>query len=237
MIILVILVILVLIIIIYLVYNRSRSRKITIIYINLDKSLDRKKHMINQASKHDLKITRFPAVYGKTVSKDIISKIPVENLNLLAYYTQPGHLGCYLSHCNLYKYIVKNKIANSLILEDDIVFVDNFKTKLKNTTKQLPKDWDILLLGKSFLNNRLNTEYSKDLLVVKDDFYGTYGYLINYNTAKKLIKDLCNYSYMVRSIDEKLWELFSKNYKIYATREDLITPSTDSKITETNIKI
>jgi GR25 family glycosyltransferase involved in LPS biosynthesis len=56
-----------------------------------------------------------------------------------------GQLGCTMSHINLYKHIIDNKIQKTLILEDDALPCNNLNN-IDNYMKQLPNDWGMLYL-------------------------------------------------------------------------------------------
>lgn len=70
-----------------------------------------------------------------------------------------GAVGCFLSHIEILKYIVKKKIPYSLILEDDsqpkIVNIKNYFEYIMN---KIPEDCDVLFLN--YLSIQYNTENS-----------------------------------------------------------------------------
>ena len=105
-----------------------------IVYINLDKSTERKTGMERKLSQFfkpaDFK--RFPAIQGDHRDAKI----------------SPNALGCFLSHLE----VIKSSSPNhpTLILEDDVLLCKNFNTYLKNLIKGLHKispEWDILFLA------------------------------------------------------------------------------------------
>lgn len=99
-----------------------------------------------------------------------------------------GEIGCYLSHHNLLKHILKNKHAAkyTLILEDDCVLVDNVFQKLQEKIEKT--NFDILYLG---LNNT-----NKGRCIIDDiysinkqkDVLGTHAYVINNTQINKIYK-------------------------------------------------
>ena len=113
--------------------------------------------------------------------------------------------GIALSHINVWKHIVDNKIQTTLILEDDVYFNFDFLKKILETFHQLPQDFDMLYLS-YFTNDRelhdiyfkipedfpnfQYEEYSKDLLSVKMGLWWLSGYVLSYEGAKKLLKKL-----------------------------------------------
>jgi GR25 family glycosyltransferase involved in LPS biosynthesis len=58
----------------------------------------------------------------------------------------PGEYGHWLSTLNVLDYIVKNKISNLLVLEDDARLKINAQEKIINAFNDLPKNWDFLSL-------------------------------------------------------------------------------------------
>ena len=108
-----------------------------------------------------------------------------------------GSLGCCFSHIKLYNQIVKDNIPNMVIIEDDAVLDPDFFDKFGKLVSDLPEDWDMVFLG-------ISCAYSHDerckkndgIIKVKDNLYninyiyGTYGYLINNNAAKKILENI-----------------------------------------------
>lgn len=86
-----------------------------------------------------------------------------------------GECGAWMAHKKLWKYIVDNKIQYSFILEDGIIFDEYKFDNLKIEESSLIKDI-------TFLNNEF---YINNNIL---DGFGLNGYIINYKTAKKLLK-------------------------------------------------
>lgn len=99
-----------------------------------------------------------------------------------------GEVGCCLSHLKVWKKIVDNNIKRTLVLEDDPIKIkNNINTILKKIMKNIPKNWDIILI--SFWLHKGDNGYkiNKDFYKVKD-FALTPCYLISLNGANKLLK-------------------------------------------------
>jgi GR25 family glycosyltransferase involved in LPS biosynthesis len=131
---------------------------------------------------------RFPATNGKTLKKKDINKyFQSPNYNVLT-----GNIGTLLSHTNLWKKIQNEEHENILILEDDIIFVNDFNTKLEKIYKDVPENWDILYIG----SNRLKgTEISPGILKpqqinLRGYNAGMYGYMIKKSSIDKLLNIL-----------------------------------------------
>jgi GR25 family glycosyltransferase involved in LPS biosynthesis len=98
-----------------------------------------------------------------------------------------GAIGCYLSHFNLWKEIIKNNINNAIIFEDD---VDVSNIEYNNIIKRLnllPNDWDIyLLINPDYSYEKIKVENKRNLYKVKR-FFLLHAYIININACKKII--------------------------------------------------
>ena len=56
-------------------------------------------------------------------------------------------MGNQLSHFNIYKDMIRNNYDKILILQDDVIFCDEFNKHLNNICMSLPKDCDVLNIG------------------------------------------------------------------------------------------
>jgi len=169
--------------------------------VNLKKEKQKKINMqliLNEAA---IKFNFFNAIDGSTLSDEEIKKINTNRKKLKGSpfnrdLTQ-GEIGCLLSHYEIYKKINENDIY--LILEDDINIDDKLQDFLQRTSF-LPKNWDVILVGHHVLRSRpariaLRNRYRLSNYTLGKPVelaFGTYGYLINYQGAQKLIKALNN---------------------------------------------
>ena len=170
--------------------NNNILEKIDKIYfINLDKSKDRLDMMLEYGKNLNLKLKRFPAVYGKDLNTDkLIEKGILDKNNKL----NKGEIGCFLSHINIWKEAIKKNYEHILILEDDIIFTDNFKNNFNKYYNQVPNDWDIIHLGGSRIKGKLiNKNIIKPIFNEKPNYetnnMGTYAMLLSRKGIKKLL--------------------------------------------------
>ena len=175
-----------------------------IYYINLDRSLDRRQNIEKMCREHEIKATRVSAVDGKKLDLDdpkyekALQKIKwwflIENRKNV------GHFGCYLSHMKIYEMFLQTDKEYCLIFEDDAEFITPYlKREIVHNMNNLPRDWDILLLGyevnggpngyKEVREGNRDTKLKNGLLNLKY-FTGLQGYIINRKCAKKLIENL-----------------------------------------------
>ena len=173
-------------------------------YINLDRSPGRRKSMEQMSKEQGINPERFPAIDGKLLDLDdpkyekALKKIKwwflVDNKKNV------GHFGCYLSHMAVFEKFLKTDKEYCFILEDDAeILVRDIKYEIAKNMKNLPRGWDILLLGyevnggpdgiKMVRNGNKNTKL-KDGLLNLNYFTGLQGYVINRKSAQKLIENL-----------------------------------------------
>ena len=125
-----------------------------------------------------------------------------------------------LKHYSAIKNILINNIDYALIIEDDIIFCDNFLDKLNNILKKIPDDWDL------YYPNIYNKEYINNNYIMKRTHpatQGAYSYLINKKCCQQIINEIEN-NKIVNPIDfEYNWIFYKLNLNIYFENNQLIT--------------
>jgi len=189
--------------------------------INLKRREDRKIIMIEKLAEEKIDNYEIIEAYdGKDI--EIIKKF-----NLIKKYSKiinSGHYACLLSHIKVIKKAKKNNYNNIMILEDDVIFNNNFLEEIKKI--KLPQ-YDLIYLGglikekKVFLNG-----WGKRLKVM-----GAYGYIINKNMYDKILVKLQEFIYCVDIAYYKLKDGFN----IYILN-DLIKTNLDSSDTSKKTK-
>lgn len=176
-------------------------RNMEIYYINLDRSEDRKKNIEKICYDHDINPIRFPAIDGKLLDlNDKKYEKALQNIKwwfVIENYKNVGHFGCYLSHMSIYHQFLKSTKEYCFILEDDAEFITPYlKREIVHNMNNLPKNWDILLLGyeiddsHSLVQKGNQKTRLKNGLLNINYFTGLHGYIINRNCAHKLIDNL-----------------------------------------------
>ena len=108
--------------------------------INMDKDKERMNILDKKMKELGIKYQRITGVDGKKVYSKYKDKTEL----------RPGQLGCLLSHFNVLNDAIKNKYNNILVLEDDIMFHQNFHNEFKKKYKILMKEegnFDLIFLG------------------------------------------------------------------------------------------
>lgn len=117
-----------------------------------------------------------------------------------------GAVGCYLSHINVWKDIIKNNYKKTLIFEDDANCSNITYNTIIKRIKLLPDDWDIyLIINPAFCYKKIKVENKRNLYKVKR-FFLLHSYVININTCKKIIEN-GNIFPINQQIDHHLSEL------------------------------
>ena len=173
------------------------SDEFEIYLINMPKNIDRLKNFEQSYANSDMsfkKFNVFPAIIGKELNIiDYVSPKAYTQLlisektgtRMHHYDLTRGAVGCYLSHLSIYKKIIENNLNYGIILEDDAIIANDFYKRLLHGLNVVPKDWDIFLLGVICLKCDIGKEY-----INIERFWGTHGYIINNQSAKKLIEYL-----------------------------------------------
>ncbi len=107
-----------------------------VVYINLDNRVDRKQHVENQLSSyiHTDKIRRFNAIRH-----------------------EKGAIGCGLSQIAVLEMAIAENWDNVFIAEDDLTWTDQFIEGYAILEKLIEKDYDVIVLGGTFIKSYKNT--------------------------------------------------------------------------------
>ena len=142
-------------------------------------------------------INRFPGIYGATYNyqQEINEGIIYAQWDFGSWHKKapriidmdPGEIGCILSHRNVWKKIVNDKLGSTLILEDDAINTKkNFIDIITNLMNHVPKDWDIFLLG-FWLHRGDNGKKINQHIHSVGDFCLLHSYLVSQRGAQKLL--------------------------------------------------
>ncbi|HEY1601636.1 MAG TPA: glycosyltransferase family 25 protein [Pirellulales bacterium] len=67
----------------------------------------------------------------------------------------PGAWGCYRSHLSILEDCLNKRIESVLLLEDDAIFVPDFREKVEEFFSHLPDDWSFVYLGGEHLKQNV----------------------------------------------------------------------------------
>jgi GR25 family glycosyltransferase involved in LPS biosynthesis len=170
-------------------------------FVNLDHRGDRLKHMNDQLNKVGIRAVRQRGIpWNET---DYL------NPNYATMFNRtPGAIGCHLSQVA----IMKNALSincHAWVMEDDILFCDDFHERLKHmdTFLQGVEDWDVMWLGASFhspaywhrkgqsgMKPDCSAQLGKDVETTDDPrivrtygAYVTFAYIVNVKSIQKIL--------------------------------------------------
>jgi len=159
-------------------------------WINMDVSVDRRKHMEKQFDKYGIGNTRIIAVNGKNeeeVSK-YGQKYLSEKLIQRLKKNKPGERGCLLSHLKALEEFYSSGNELGLIMEDDVSFefLPKWKKSIKTILENVPIDFEILQLC-YILEKKVDlvNEYSE-----WNNYYSTAAYVIKRPSVEKLFQKI-----------------------------------------------
>jgi len=161
-------------------------RAIPVYWINLDRSVERRREVEDLMKKYNMEHHRFPAIDGKTLDADSLCVLPH------GYPHSMNELGCLLSHLELIKQCSERVCDNCdviMIAEDDVSFEyvspSNFPHELNKAVENAPSDWEILQL--SWIVHRESKIDRIQYQHWKSHIYGTACYLINRKGINKIM--------------------------------------------------
>nr|XP_055058827.1 procollagen galactosyltransferase 2 isoform X3 [Misgurnus anguillicaudatus] len=189
--------------------------------INLKHRADRKDRMLRSLEVLGIDVTITDAVDGKALN---LSQLKALGIEMLPGYKDPyservltkGEVGCFLSHFNIWKKVVELQQQQVLVLEDDVRFQPDFKSRLSiimEDVKQSGLEWDLIYVGRKRLQIKHPEHWVEGVhsKVSPDYSYWTLGYALSLQGAQKLL-DAKPLSKML-PVDEFLPVMFNKHPK------------------------
>lgn len=164
--------------------------KYPILYINLDRSDDRKVHMETQFAKYNIKnYQRVQAIDGKEIYNMKGQEIAdIKFINNYKIGTK-SELACTLSHLKAINYAYLNNYESVLILEDDcsLDLMEKWKDDLDKIVEKAPKDWEIIQLYIS--RNCIKGIEHKIIKRINNECYGSVSYLLNRKGMQTILEN------------------------------------------------
>ncbi|WP_414709285.1 glycosyltransferase family 25 protein [Rhizobium sp.] len=160
--------------------------------INLDRAEDRLAFMSEELSRAGLSFERVSAVDGRNIV------FPIPEFDAAAYrrchgrQANPSEVGCYLSHIECAKRFLASSEPHALILEDDLIFPEDFGDLLR-ASLNAAATWDILRLSTVNTGRKypfLDITQKRSLAVALTREKGSGAYIINRRAARWMVEKL-----------------------------------------------
>ncbi len=168
--------------------------------------------MTEQLTSMGLDYQVFNAVDGKARANELI-----KNVDKTAYERNmgapllPGKMGVYASHVSVWQEFLASDHNTALILEDDVVFHDDFKSAL-NTAMRIGSSWDLIrfncIRAKIPITQCTVDNYTVNAYI--GPFTGNAAYLIHRSTVEKILPNIWP---QTRALDHELNRFFVHNYR------------------------
>jgi glycosyl transferase family 25 len=170
--------------------SQLSKKKIKVFLITLKKEKLRSQFMFAQLKKLKLDYEIFYATKGEKLSKVVLKKynekITFKNINRCMSLDE---ISCCVSHIEIYKKVIKQRIPYALILEDDVILKKDLIGAL-NSIKNFPKNWKLINFCSDTKQKKIIKFFNKYYLTYFVNGHNRTGaYLINYNSAKTLLKN------------------------------------------------
>ena len=166
--------------------------------INLSYSVERKKSMVEQFEKYNIKNYIFIEATDKNTLKfdELFEKkmwgCPQNCVQDCTCRNSlgDGNIALSISHYRIYCDIIENGYNRCLILEDDCIFLDEMYN-FNDIENYIPEDWELLYLGNSkFISSNTTTDIGNSYFLKCFGVPCTHMYAITNNTAKLLAKNI-----------------------------------------------
>ncbi|KAA1242919.1 glycosyltransferase family 25 protein [Aquimarina sp. RZ0] len=219
--------------------------KIKTYIVNLNRRGDRKKELITKIPR--ILDYQFISDLGLDCDGNLLTENDFDTINCFdwqlhesnnGYYNRPlklGEVGCSLSHLNTWKEAVKQDVPYVMVLEDDVIFRDDFSEQINKALKFLqtnyPK-WDLLYLGRIPLEK--DKKIINEQIVAPGYSYGAYAYIVSKKGIEKLLKSNLESNIIPSDeflpamyIDhprEDIQKIFKKSLQAYALHESIVFP-------------
>lgn len=117
--------------------------KLTNFYINLDRSVSRNQHMIEQFASFKIPVTRISAIDGQALETSDTRRMNPEKENYRKL--TKGEIACFMSHRKAWQALLDCESTHGIIFEDDIKLSKSAKTLLSDLSS-LSEDVGLLKL-------------------------------------------------------------------------------------------
>jgi len=106
-------------------------------------------------------------------------------------YLSDNYMAVMLEHVFAFEKMIKDNAKIAMIIEDDILFCDDFSDKIVHYMNQLPPDWDIFYPGEACNQRLQQVDINKNVYLHPQKLTRTSCcYIVKIETIKKIIKTI-----------------------------------------------
>ncbi len=144
-------------------------------------------YVVNLASREDRRkawetlLQKLPVLKSKTEFYTAVDGNKLNNQTKL----RNGELGCSMSHAGIWKDALEKGYRFILVFEDDVLFDDQFETKLEAVLQEIDQDFDWIYLYNTW-DYRPAEPFSEKLAKVIASL-GTQAYILNTSATNRLL--------------------------------------------------
>lgn len=180
--------------------------------INLKRDTARFAKMDAQLKRIGLPYQLFEAVDGKASAAELVKKVDVEAYERnMGSRLLPGKMGCYASHVRVWEAFLASPFETALILEDDVVFHEDFVESLGLALK-MRQHWDTVrfncIRAKLPVVQAFGGRYRLNAYI--GPFTGNATYLLNRRVAERILPGLWP---QTRAFDHELNRFFVHDFR------------------------
>lgn len=136
-----------------------------------------------------------------------------------------GRQGCLLSHLLLWKHMIDHSISAVIVLEDDIVFHQQWDTLIEEYIREIPKETEIAYMGSQLLG-------STGKKVDKIECLCTHAYVVTLAGAKTLYNGLLHHPEGLFTLDEMIRTYMKADLLKWVAFDARFPETIDEKINE-----
>ena len=203
-----------------------------IVFINLDKDVERRERLQAEFARLNLPGKRFSAVWWKELPPHEQDVLYSATLNQQQYYKPlvNGEKGCYASHLEAWRQLLASEAPAMVVLEDDVVLDDSFEAVIEALAES-DKDWDMVKLMGRFGAEKIRSKKpltpAHDLISYQRVPSMTAGYVVSRAGARKLLESRVPFG---RPIDVDLRFWWENDLKILGVQPPAIRLDVTSEV-------
>jgi glycosyl transferase, family 25 len=192
--------------------NFIEQENVGVWLINLQRDTQRLASMHEQLTSLGLPYQRFEAVDGKARLDQLLTRVDVQAYERnMGSRVLPGKMGCYASHVEVWALLAQSHYDVALILEDDVVFHDDFANSLSIAIRA-KQHWDTIrfncIRAKLPISQGQLGPYK--LNAYAGPFTGNAAYLVHRTVAQRILPNLWP---QTRAFDHELNRFFHHEFR------------------------